>query len=79
VSHSPLSNLFYLQPSKKNRPSVCDIEIGYRSTNMALLGMLSLKAGRSIEWDGEKGLIKNDPEANKLLERPYREGWKYAV
>jgi len=44
---------------------------------MALLGMLSLKAGRSIEWDGEKGLIKNDPEANKLLERAYRKGWEY--
>lgn len=74
-----IANLWadFLMSIEKNQPSVCDIEIGYRSSNMALLGMLSMKAGRSIEWDGEKGLIKNDPEANKLLERPYRKGWEY--
>jgi predicted dehydrogenase len=56
---------------------VCDIEIGHRSTNLALLGMLSLKLGRSVEWDGEKELIKNDIEANRLLERDYRGPWVF--
>jgi hypothetical protein len=56
---------------------VCDIEIGQRSTNMALLGMLSLKLGRSVQWDGEKEVIVGDPEATKLLRRPYRDPWKY--
>lgn len=56
---------------------VCDIEIGHRSTNMALLGMLSYKAGRSIEWDGAKEIIIGDPEANKLLKREYRKPWVY--
>ena len=59
-----------------NRP-VCDIEIGHRSTNMSLLGMLSLKLGRSIEWDGEKELVSGDPEANELLGRDYRRPWTY--
>jgi hypothetical protein len=44
---------------------------------MALLGMLSYKLGRSIDWDGEKELILNDKEANKLLCRDYRKGWEY--
>lgn len=61
---------------KKRRP-VCDIEIGYLSTNVSLLGMLSHKLGRSIEWDGEKGMVVNDKEANKLLSRKYRGEWKY--
>ncbi|MBM4087844.1 MAG: Gfo/Idh/MocA family oxidoreductase [Planctomycetes bacterium] len=56
---------------------VCDIEIGYRSTVMSLLGMLSLKVGRSVRWDGEKHQILDDPEANKLLRREYREPWQY--
>ena len=56
---------------------MCDIEIGHRSTNMALLGMLSLKLGRSVDWDGEKHQILDDPEANKLLRRDYRGPWKY--
>lgn len=54
-----------------------DIEIAYRSTNMSLLGMLSLKLRRSIEWDDEKEQIVGDPEANKFLRRDYRGPWEY--
>ncbi|MBE0536331.1 MAG: Gfo/Idh/MocA family oxidoreductase [Phycisphaerae bacterium] len=56
---------------------VCDIEIGHRSTNLALLGMLSHKAGRSIKWDGQKEIIVGDAEASKLLKREYRKPWVY--
>jgi hypothetical protein len=44
---------------------------------MSLLGMLSLKLGRSVEWNGEKEIIAGDPEANKLLSRKYRKPWFY--
>jgi hypothetical protein len=44
---------------------------------MSLLGMLSLKIGRSVEWDGEKEVIVGDSEANKLLYRKYRKPWIY--
>ena len=44
---------------------------------MALLGMLSLKLGRSVHWDGEKEVIPHDPEASRLLARPYRGLWEY--
>jgi predicted dehydrogenase len=67
----------FLQAIKSKKRPVCDIEIGHRSTNMALLGMLSLKLGRSVAWDGEKEVIRNDPEANQLLSRPYRAPWQY--
>ena len=56
---------------------VCDIEIAHRSTNMSLLGMLSMKLGRSVEWDGEKEQILGDDEANRLLHRDYRKPWIY--
>ncbi|MFC5410376.1 Gfo/Idh/MocA family protein [Larkinella bovis] len=69
----------FLKAIKTKSLPTSDIEIGHRSTNMALLGMLSYKLGRSIEWDGEKELIKNDAEANKLLSRQYRGEWKYPV
>lgn len=67
----------FLDSIKTGRRPVCDIEIGHRSTNMSLLGMLSLKLGRSIEWDGEKEVIPGDEEANQLLRREYREPWEY--
>ena len=56
---------------------ISDIEYGHRSTTMALLGMLSLKLGRSIAWDGVKQTIPDDPEACKLLARNYRTPWVY--
>jgi predicted dehydrogenase len=69
----------FLKSIKNKQLPVCDIAIGQRSTNMALLGMLSYKLGRSIAWDGDKEIILNDPEANKLLSREYRGEWKYPV
>jgi len=67
----------FLNAVKSRSKPICDIEIGHRSTNMSLLGMLSLKLGRSIRWDGEKEEIIGDPEANKLLRRDYRKPWVY--
>jgi predicted dehydrogenase len=54
-----------------------DIEHGRHATNMALLGNLSAKLGRSIEWDHKKDMIVGDKEANKLLKREYRKPWEY--
>jgi predicted dehydrogenase len=56
---------------------VSDIGEAHLSTNMALLGMISLKHGRSLEWDGEKERFVGDEAANKLLRREYRRGWEY--
>jgi hypothetical protein len=67
----------FLESIKARKRSLTDIEIGHRSTNMSLLGMLSAKLGRSVVWDGEKEVIPGDAEANKLLSRVYRGPWKY--
>ena len=67
----------FIKCIKSGATPVCDIEIGHRSTNMSLLGMLSLKLGRSVRWDGEKEIIIDDTEANKLLRREYRSPLKY--
>jgi len=67
----------FLESIKTNKLPICDIEIGHRSTNMALLGMLSMKLGRSVAWDGSQ--IPGDAEANKLLSRAYRGEWQYPV
>jgi hypothetical protein len=38
---------------------------------------LSLKLGRTLAWDGEKGRVIGDEEANGLLRRPYRAPWAH--
>ena len=67
----------FIECIETGRTPVCDIEYGHRSTTMALLGMLSLKLGRGVVWDGVKQTIPNDPEACKLLAREYRAPWVY--
>ncbi len=57
----------------------CDIEKGHLATNISLLGMISYKLGRSIEWNGEKEKIIKDIDANSMLKREYRGDWKYPV
>lgn len=69
----------FLDAIKTGRRPVSDIEEGHRSTNCSLLGMISYKLGRSLEWDGAREQIVGDPAANKLLRREYRKGWEYPV
>ncbi len=63
----------------ENRLPICDIQTGHRSTTMSLLGMLSYKLGRSVDWDPEKENFINDPAATALLKREYRKPWTYPI
>ncbi len=67
----------FLAAIRTGRKPVCDIGEVHLSTNLALLGMLSLKLGRSLDWDGARERITNDETANKFLRRDYRKGWEY--
>jgi predicted dehydrogenase len=67
----------FLNAIRTGTKPISDIGEIHLSTNMALLGMLSMKHGRSLDWDGEKERILNDEAANKLLRRDYRKGWEY--
>ncbi|SFJ16412.1 Gfo/Idh/MocA family oxidoreductase [Planctomicrobium piriforme] len=67
----------FLDAIESGKKPVADAEIGHRATTLSLLGMLSYKLGRSIEWDGTNEQIPGDAEANKLLRRDYRGEWVY--
>jgi len=40
-----------------------------------LLGMVAMRAGQPIQYDGQTGRVTNIPDANQFLDRQYREGW----
>jgi hypothetical protein len=65
----------FLDAIRSKRRAVRDIEIGYRATAAALLGMVSWRLGRSVRWDGKN--CPGDAAANKLLRRAYRKPWKH--
>lgn len=67
----------FIHAIESGKRPAADVEIGHLSTNLSLLGMMSLKLGRSLQWDGENEQVIGDDEANKLLRRSYRGPWKY--
>lgn len=67
----------FIDAIETGRRPTCDVQIGHDATNMSLLGMLSMKLGRSVKWNGEQERVVGDDEANTLLSRPYHNGWTY--
>ncbi|QDU89258.1 Inositol 2-dehydrogenase [Pirellulimonas nuda] len=59
---------------QRSRP-VADIEQGHISAASCILANLSMRLGRQLAWDAEKHAVVDDPDANKLLARPYRAPW----
>jgi predicted dehydrogenase len=58
----------------RGRP-VSDIEQGYITATSCILANLACQLGRTLVWDADKGAVVGDPQANKLLARPYRSPW----
>ena len=69
----------FLKAIDTNSKPACDIESAHRSSVLPMLGMLSMKIGRSVQWDGAKEVIVGDDEANMHLARKYRGPWEYPV
>ncbi|MEJ7740809.1 MAG: Gfo/Idh/MocA family oxidoreductase [Chitinophagaceae bacterium] len=60
----------------KGKP-IADIGEGHISTASCILANLSMQTGRPLIYDPNKRIIVGDPEASKLLQRPYRQPWKH--
>jgi hypothetical protein len=67
----------WLTAIKENKPELCysRFEITSRLTEIMLLGCVSLRVGKKIEWDGPKMVAKNCPEAAPFIKRENRSGW----
>jgi len=45
-------------------------------TECLVLGIVSVRLGKRIEWDSRTMTVTNLPNANKFADPPYREGWE---
>ncbi|MGE3308344.1 MAG: Gfo/Idh/MocA family protein [Limisphaerales bacterium] len=60
----------------RGRP-VADIEQGHISTASCILANLAMQLGRTVSYDPAKKEVTGDPEATRLLRRPYRQPWRH--
>lgn len=72
-----LHMLDFLQAIEKGGRPVADIEEGHISTASCILANISMALNRPLVYDSNTRKILNDPEANLLLKRPYRQPWTH--
>src|SRR5256884_324917 len=53
----------------------CPFEYAARLTEVMLLGIVALRAGKKIYYDGPNMRVTNALQANDFLRREYRQGW----
>jgi predicted dehydrogenase len=56
----------------------CPFSYGAHLNEIMLLGIVSLRAGTKLHYDGEAMRVTNNAEANEFLTRQYRSGWALA-
>jgi predicted dehydrogenase len=67
----------WLDAIKGGPPAGSCFEIGAHLTEIALLGVLSLRmGGRRIEWDSQNQKVQGVPEAEAYIKETYRPGWE---
>ncbi|MEI6412592.1 MAG: Gfo/Idh/MocA family oxidoreductase [Bacteroidota bacterium] len=62
-------------PEKLN----CGIETAANVAINCCIGNISQRLGRKVYWDAEKGMFKNDREADRMMDADYQNGWKLPV
>ena len=67
----------WVEACKGGRPAFCNfVDFAAPLTEVMLLGCLTQRIGRKIQWDAAAMQAKNCPEANRLIRRTYRKGWE---
>jgi len=65
----------WVAAAKGAASSSCPFEYAARLTEVMLLGVVALRAGKKIDYDAANMRITNVPAANDYLQRQPRQGW----
>ncbi len=52
------------------------VDVAHHSIMPAHLGNIAMMLGRPLRWDPEGERFPDDPEADRMLFRAYREPWR---
>ena len=65
----------WIDAAKGTAQTSCPFEYASRLTEVMLLGIVALRAGTKIHYDGEAMRVTNSAAGNDALRRNYRTGW----
>jgi predicted dehydrogenase len=66
----------FLECMDSRQPPRSDVEVGHNSMIACHLGNIAFRAKRRIQWDVEGEKVVGDPEAQAMVDKPYRAPWK---
>jgi predicted dehydrogenase len=66
----------WINAIKSKGETTCNFDYSGALTEAVLLGTVSYRLGKPIEWDAENLKAKGLPEADALLHKEYRKGWE---
>jgi predicted dehydrogenase len=65
----------WVNAAKGKTQASCPFEYAAQLTEIMLLGVLALRAGKKLSYDGANMRVTNVSAANDFLKRDYRQGW----
>ena len=68
----------WIKACKDGSPTTCNFDYSGALTEAILLGNVAYRVGKPLDWDAEKLVATNAPEAAKLINKEYRAGWEVA-
>src|SRR5262245_22250510 len=68
----------FIECVKSRKPTITPVETAHHSAIPGHLGLIAMLVGRKLKWDVKTEQILDDPEASRLMGRPYRAPWKLA-
>lgn len=78
VSNDHRGNFFECVANRKD--PICPVEVGHRSATVCHLGVIALRTGKKLTWDGEKEFFVGEhaDEANGYVAREMRAPYDYS-
>jgi hypothetical protein len=75
IPRSPGHHQEWIDACKGGKPPIANFDFSGPITEVLLLGNIAIRTGEKLLWDGPNMRITNVPEANKYIQRQYRQGW----
>ncbi len=75
VPRTPSHHEEWIAACKGGPATYSDFEVGGQLTEIVLAGLVALRVGHSIDWDGEKMEVRGEPDAKKFIHPAPRPTW----
>ena len=75
IKNSIGHHLEWIEACKNGGPTTCNFDYSGALTEAVLLGNVSFRSGKKLQWDPKTLHATGTPEADRFIQYQYRQGW----